>query len=214
MNVDELKTAWQKLDRKVQATQSLNEKLITSIVTERSENRFQTVRRNYLLGFGWIGLCFAAGVAVIFGNPFDYQYKIQYLPMVIYCGCLIIIAANMIVAYLKLTDVKLDQKNIRSALQEIVLIYERPQRFMKYILYVFIFSQTILFPFSFLPKSIERIGLWPAIFERLIPIGIAILLLVIAHKLGAFKERHADKFKADLNELDQLKGMVSELGDD
>lgn len=214
MNVDELKTAWQKLDRKVHATQLLNEKLISSIVRERSENRFQTVRRNYLLGFGWIGLCFAVGIAVIFGNPFDYRYTIQYLPMVIYCICLIVIGINMVVAYLKLGGVKLDQENIRAALQKIVSIYERPQKFMKYILYVFIFSQTVLFPFSFLPKSIERIGLWPAIFERLIPISIAILLLVIAHKLGAFKERNVDKFKADLNELDQLKGMVSELGED
>jgi hypothetical protein len=35
--------------------------------------------------------------------------------------------------------------------------------------------------------------------------------LYVAHKLGAFKERHKDKFKDDLNELEELKRMSREL---
>lgn len=211
MNVDELKTAWQNLDKKLHATKTLNEKLITSIVTERSGNRFQTVRRNYLIGFAWLTLCLVAGLAVIFGNPFDYEYTMQYIPMAIYCLGLLIISGWMMQSYTHLGRIKLDQSNIRSALKDIVAIYERPQKLMRYVLWVFIFSQTILFPLSFLPKSIERVGLWPALGERIIPIAIAVMMLYIAHKLGAFKERHGTKFKADLNELEQLKMMVAEL---
>jgi hypothetical protein len=211
MNLDELKTAWLNLDRKFAATKTLNEKLIASIVTERSGNRFHIVRRNYVLGFVWLTLCLAAGLAVIFGNPFDYQYSVQYIPMIIYCFGLIAITAWMIQSYLQLGRVKLDQENIRIALKEIVAVYERPKKFMSYILWAFLLSQVILFPLSFLPKSIERIGLWPALAERMIPISIAILMVFIAHKLGAFKERHGAKFKADLNELEQLKKMAAEL---
>src|SRR4051812_24809303 len=96
MNVDELKTAWQSLDRKLHATESLNERLITSIVTERSGNRFQAVRRSYLIGFVWLCLCLIAGFAVIFGNPFGYEYALQYIPMLIYCIGLMVITGWMI----------------------------------------------------------------------------------------------------------------------
>jgi hypothetical protein len=211
MNVDELKTAWQSLDKKLHATKTLNEKLIASIVTERSGNRFQVVRRNYRIGFAWLILCLFAGLAVIFGNPFDYEYILQYIPMVFYCMGLIAITGWMMQSYTHLGRIKLDQANIRAALKDIVAIYERPQKLMRYVLWVFIFSQTILFPLSFLPKSIDRIGLWPALGERMIPITIAVLMLFIAYKLGAFKERHGAKFKEDLNELEQLKKMAAEL---
>jgi flagellar biosynthesis protein FliQ len=211
MNVDELKTAWQSLDRKLLATKTLNEKLITSIVTERSGNRFQTVRRNYLIGFAWLILCLGAGLAVFFGNPFGYEYTLQYIPMIIYCVGLLIITGWMMQSYLHLGRIKLDQANIRTALKDIVAVYERPKKLMGYVLWVFLFSQTILFPLSFLPKSINRLGFWPALGERMIPISIAILMLFVAHKLGAFKERQGAKFKEDLNELEQLKKMAAEL---
>jgi len=211
MNVDELKTAWQSLDRKLHATKALNEKLITSIVTERSTSRFQTARKNYVIGFAWLTLCLAIGFAVLFGNPFDYQYTLQYIPIVIFCVGLIVISGWMMQSYIDLGRIKLDQANIRTALKDIVAIYERPQKLMRYVLWIFIFSQTIMFPLSFLPKSIDRLGLFPALAERVIPIAIAVLILFVANKLGAFKERYGAKFKEDLNELDQLKTMVAEL---
>lgn len=211
MNVDELKTAWQSLDKKLHATKALNEKLITSIVTERSTRRFQAARKNYLIGFAWLTLCLAVGLAVLFGNPFDYEYTLQYIPMIIYCVGVIVISGWMMQSYVALGRIKLDQPNIRTALKDIVAIYERPQKLMRYVLWIFIFSQTIMFPLSFLPKSIDRLGLLPALGERMVPIAIAVLMLFVANKLGAFKERCGVKFKEDLNELDQLKTLAAEL---
>ncbi len=211
MNIDELKTAWISLDKKLQATKTLNEKLINSIVTERSGKRFHVVRRNYLIGFVWLTLCLLAGLAVILGNPFDYEYTLQYVPMIIFCIGLIIMAGWMMQSYQYLGRVKLDQANIRVALKDIIAIYERPKKLMWYVLWVFLLSQAILFPLSFLPRSIDRIGLWPALGERMIPMAIAVLMLFAAYKLGAFKERHGARFKEDLNELDQLKKMAAEL---
>lgn len=211
MNFDELKTAWQILDKKVTATKTLNDKLISSVITDRSSSRFQIVRRNYVIGFSWLTLCLMAGFAVIFGNPFDYEYKIQYVPMLIYCVGLIAIGGWMIQSYIQLGRIKLDQENIRAALSAIVAVYERPKKFMSYMLWGFLLSQVILFPLSFLPRSIERIGLWPALGERLIPISIALLMVFIAYKMGAFRERDGEKFKADLNELEQLRKIAAEL---
>jgi hypothetical protein len=209
MNLDELKTAWQTLDRKLAATKTLNEKLIISMVTERSSSRFRTVKRNYLMGFAWLTLSLLAGLAVLLGNPFDFQYTLQYIPIVIYCIGLSIFAAWMILSYLKLGQVRLDQANIKSALQEIVAIYERPKKI--YILWMFLFSQVVLFPLSFLPKGIERVGLWAALGELLIPMSVTAALVFVAHRLGVFREKDGDRFKADLKELEQLKKMAEEL---
>lgn len=211
MNVDELKTAWQLLDRKLHATKTLNEQLIASMIAERSGNRFHTVRRNYLVGFTWLSLCLAAGLAVLLWNPFDYQYTLQYVPIVIYCLGLLAISGWMMQAYTQLDRVRLDYANIRAALAAIVSVYERPKKLMHYVLWVFILSQTILFPLSFLPRIAGRIGLWPAVGVTIVPVFVTVITLLIARRLGAFKDRHGARFKADLKELDQLKQMAAEL---
>ena len=90
-------------------------------------------------------------------------------------------------------------------------MYEKPKKFLKYTLIVFLFTQVFLFPLSFLPPSIERLGFWPALAERMIPIAIVAGLLIIASKLGAFKERQGERFKNDLSELQELKAMAMEL---
>jgi hypothetical protein len=39
MNLEELKSAWQVFDKKIQSTQAINEKLIESMIRERSMSR-------------------------------------------------------------------------------------------------------------------------------------------------------------------------------
>jgi len=211
MNLDELKTAWQEYDRKLQTTQTINEKVIVSMIKERSSARYSKVRREYILGFIWMLICLFMGCAVLLGNPFDYDLRIQYAPTVIFCGCIIILLAAMIRAYLDLQNITISHNNLDVSLKKIIAVYERPQKFLWYTVIVFLFTQVFLFPLSFLPHSIERLGLWVALAERLIPISIAVLMLFIAHKLGAFKERHKNKFKEDLSELQELRSMSAEL---
>jgi hypothetical protein len=159
-------------------------------------------------------ICFAAGCTVMIGNPFDYDFTIQYAPIAIYCFCMIILLSGIAKAFYDLQHITLSQHNLDTALKKIIDVYERPQQFFKYTLYVFLFTSVILFPFSFLPKSIERNGLWMALAERLIPISISVVLLFVAHKLGAFKDQHGKKFKEDLSELEELKRMSLELRTD
>jgi hypothetical protein len=211
MNIDELKTAWKMYDRRVQSTQLLNEKILISMITERSNARFSKVRRSYVLGLLWMAICFSFGIAILVSNPFDYNFTIQYAPVAIFCVCLAILSGAMIKSYLQLQQITINHNTLQSALQKIIAVYEQPRKFLKYVLIVFLFTQVFLFPLSFLPKSIARIGFWPALAERIIPISIALVMLLIAHKLGAFKERHKDKFKDDLTELEELKILSREL---
>ena len=211
MNIDELKAAWSVYDKKVETTQRINDKVIESMIANRSDNRFAIVKRNYLLGFLWMFGWASLALVICLTNPFDYQMGWQYIPMWIFIGCVVIYTFAMVNTFLKLKTINITTTNVESSLKKIIEVYERPQKFLKYTLYLFIFSQVVLFPLSFLPRGIERSGFWLALGERLIPMSIAALMLYVAHKLGAFKERHKDKFKADLSELEQLKAMSKEL---
>jgi hypothetical protein len=93
-------------------------------------------------------------------------------------------------------------------------VYVKPKKFLRYTLVIFLVSQVFLFPLSFLPPNIERMGLWKALAERIIPISISALMLFIAYKLGAFKDRHGKKFREDQRELQELRTMSLELQDE
>jgi len=133
--------------------------------------------------------------------------------VVIFFATTILIVA-LVVSFLHLKNITITHHNIDESLRKIIAVYERPGKFLKYTIILFLFSQLFLFPLSFLPAGIERRGLWGALAERLIPISISALILWIAYKLGAFKERYAKKFKDDLGELEELKAMATELKED
>jgi hypothetical protein len=211
MNLDELKAAWKIFDDRLQATQVINEKIIISMITQRSSTRFSKVKTEYVLGLSWMLICLMVGCAVFFGNPFDYELTVQYIPIAIYCICLIILMASLVTAYLQWQNISITHNNLDVALRKIIAVYERPKKFINYTLIVFLATSVCLFPLSFLPHSIERLGFWPALGERLIPMSVAAFLLFIAHKMGAFRERHVEKFKEDLGELEELKVMSAEL---
>jgi hypothetical protein len=211
MNLDELKIAWTAYDRKLKLTHQLNERIISSMITERSALRFRQVRKKYIIGFAWMTICLFAGLAVLTTNPFGYTLTIQYFPIAVYNVCISILLVDFFIEYRKLLTVSIDHYTIDAALRKIIAIYERPKKFLGYTLIVFLFTQVFLFPLSFLPKSIERVGLWMALAERIIPISISVLLLFAAYKLGAFKDHSKDKFRKDLDELSELKALSHEL---
>jgi hypothetical protein len=210
MNLEDLKTSWSELDRKLSTTQLIQEKIIISLITTRSSDRFSSVRKNYRLGLIWMIVCFLIGIVIITTNPFDYIFLLQYLPVAMYSVCLLILTIGLFTKYLHLNRIVIDHKSVASSLRGIILEYERPRKFLTYTLIVFLLT-AIFFPLSFLPRQVDKMGWGLALAERLIPMSISALLLFVAYKLGAFKERHVDKFKEDLNELNQLKKLSQEL---
>ena len=211
MNLDELKTTWKEYDRKLQSTQAINEKIISSMIADRSKSRFVKVRRQYILGLTWMFICLAFGVLVIVTNPFDYDANIQFIPMVIFVSGLVILIGGLISRCMELKKITFSHNNIAGALKKVISVYEKPRRYLYYTVIMFLFSQVFLFPLSFVPRNIEAMGLWPALAERLIPISIAVIMVFVAYKLGAFKQRHVDNFREDLSELEELKAMSAEL---
>jgi hypothetical protein len=211
MNLEELKTAWSAFDQQIQQSNRIQNEVITSMIATRSSSRFSTIRKNYVIGMAWIAVCMLAGIVVLTTNPFDYVYGIQYLPLVLYTICLLIILAGMTRGYVRLNGMTVEKNTLEASLRNIIKEYERPRAMMKNALLVLLFSAVVLFPLSFLPANIKSMGWGIALAERLIPMAISVLLLFVAYRLGAFKEKDAPRFREDLDELEQLKAMAREL---
>jgi len=211
MELDELKTAWQEYNVKLQSTKALSDRLIISMIKERSHSRLSKVKRNYIIGFFYMSGWLIFGAAVLAGNPFDYKQSIEYLPVVIYCICLLVLILMMLRTYKAFEKVEFNVDSINKALKIIIDIYEKPNRFSEWTLRLLLFSATVLFPLSFLPRKVVRMGVFGGIAETLLAMAISAGILFTAYKLGAFKERQSAKFKEDLKELNELKSLSEEL---
>jgi len=212
MNIDELKIAWKEYDTKLQATQMLNERMITSMIGERSRSRISRAQRSYIAALVYMFAVLSFCIAVFFGNPFDFTYGYQYAIIGFFIVCILIFIISLITIILELRRIDIAQQNLDVSLKKIIWIYERPRKLVNRTGLVVLIT-TILFPLSFLPHSIQSHGVLMGIVLQVVPISLSILLIYGASKLGAFKDRFGEKFKEDLRELNELKAMSEELMD-
>lgn len=210
MNLDELKLAWKDYDRKLESTQQINERIITSMITERSRSTWGQARRYYTFGFVLSAVWFLLAIAILIGNPFDYKSLMQYAPIFIMSLCFLAFLVLFVIHYRKIDSINIHHTNLDESLKRIIAIYEKPRALLRGVLYIYL-AAAFAFPISFLPTKIARSGVWEAIFDTLIPMAISAALLLIASKLGAFKERHQQKFEKNLNELQELRALSAEL---
>jgi hypothetical protein len=211
MNIEDLKMAWQEYDSRLQATNTLSSQIVKSMIRDRSESRLSKIIRQHAYGIFYMIFWLLAGVAILLGNPFDYTRTVEYIPVSIFCISMAILIVGLYNTYAQLKTVNIDNDNIDSSLRKIISVYDKPNRFMFNAIKLLLFSATVLFPLSFLPRKIESLGFWPGFMDTMIPIAISIATVWLAYKLGAFKERQAEKFRKDMEELDSLKRISEEL---
>ena len=213
MNIDELKIAWKEYNTKLQSTQMLNERMITSMIGERSRSRISRAQRSYIGALIYMVVVLAFCIGVFFGNPFDFTHWYQYVIIGFFVVCIVIFIISLITILAELTRINVARQNLDASLKKIIGIYEKPRKLVNRT-GLLVLINTILFPLSFLPKSIQSHGVFMGIVLQVVPILLSILLIYGASKLGAFKDRFGEKFKEDLRELNELKSMSKELMDD
>jgi len=213
MNIDELKIAWKEYNTKLQSTQMLNERMITSMIGERSRSRISRAQRSYIGALIYMVVVLAFCIGVFFGNPFDFTHWYQYVIIGFFVVCIVIFIISLITILAELTRINVARQNLDASLKKIIGIYEKPRKLVNRT-GLLVLINTILFPLSFLPKSIQSHGVFMGIVLQVVPILLSILLIYGASKLGAFKDRFGEKFKEDLRELNELKAMSKELMDD
>ena len=80
MNIDQIKTDWQRFNQKLELSQRLNEQLIHSILKERSRSRIAKIRRDNMLYMLLMIMNLVILAAIFAGNPFAFKYLMQYIP--------------------------------------------------------------------------------------------------------------------------------------
>jgi len=211
MNIDEIKTEWKQYSKKLEVSQRLNEHLILSMLKERSRSRVSKIRRNNTIYFVLMLLTLLFLAAIFAGNPFDFKYRLQYIPYgILFIGVLLAIIS--LVKSLKTFTTNINNVSLDNFLKKTIAEYEKNKKIERWF-GIIIFSAGLLTAFSFLPKKLEHKEFWQAIGETAVSMLITIAIYFIAFKLGAFKNKNKEEFENDLKEWNELKNISMELND-
>jgi hypothetical protein len=206
MELDELKSTWGRYEQQIAATQRISEKMITSMLQERSRSRVAGIRRENNLLLVYLVLLLGVMAAIFIGNPFDFTYGWQYIPYGLLC-------AGVIAAIVRLLgnqqDLNTDVHSTGLALflQKVIRGYEKSAKMEAWFGWL-MFAGGLATVFSFLPHKLQHKALWPALGETGIGVGITLLIYFVAFKAGAFRNRKKEGFEQDLRELNELNAEL------
>ena len=211
MNIDQLKTDWQRYNQKLELSQRLNEQLIHSMLKERSRSRIAKIRRDNILYMVLMIMNLVILAAIFAGNPFDFKYSLQYIPYgILTIG--VLMAMVSLFKSLQSFNVNLNHVNLDAFLKKTIVEFEKNRKMERWF-GIIIVSAGVLTGLSFLPNKLQNKSLEQALTETAVSMGIAVGIYIIAFKLGAFKNRKKEGFENDLKELKELKALAAELGD-
>jgi hypothetical protein len=209
MEIELLKKSWESLDKRMQNAATFNEKLVETIISSRAMTTVDKIKKLYASFYVVLTVELIFLIALFLGNPFDFQYEVQYVPYALILVGVIIAFVNLIHIHKGIRNlspgIKIDQY-----LRSIISIYDRNKRFEKWFGMIFL-SVGLLVPFSFLPTKIDRLGLSGALIDTGIMISITLIIFLVAHKLGAFNNPYKDQLQKDLKEWSELKGLVNAM---
>ena len=212
MNLEEIKTEWIQYNQKLATSQRLNEQLILSMLRERSKSRVSKIRRDNSIYMVLMMLSFLFIVAIFAGNPFDFKYKLQYVPYGI-------LAIGVLLAIVSLTksmqsfSININNVSLDVFLKKTIEAYEKNKKIER-LFGILIVGAGTLAAFSFLPNKLEHKDWWTALGETAISILITLTIYFVAFKAGAFKNRNKEEFENDLKEWNELKNISAELGNE
>ena len=210
INFDDIQAAWTAYDRKLASQKTLSEKLIVSMIRERSGSTLAVMGRKNLIMAALFLLYTVFFTACIAGNAFDYTHPLYYIPLVIQGITCFVFFMLLLNVYNNISKVQLSHEDLAGGLRKVIRVNDQHVAMGKKIWWGY-FIAGILFPFTFLPRAVEHRGMAEAIGFTLIPVVIAGLLVLIAKKLHLFRDRNGELLKRNLHELEsylvELEGM-------
>ena len=205
MNLDELKTAWNRLDENVLASQKFSEQMVLSMMKDRSKSTLANMQRELRRVAVFFSALLVLFAAIILGNPFDYTRWLEYVPVVLYS--LLVVTALIIIfnEYCEFRAVSLTKSNLRESLRLVIQSYEGYQSTMENVWKLSLVAG-FLFGVSLTARNFEAYG-WT---KSLLVVGgqaITVLLLygVARWVFTRLPGTHALELRAHLQELDELE---------
>ncbi|WP_128548619.1 hypothetical protein [Larkinella soli] len=212
MGIDSLKTAWQDYDRHLQETPALSEKALHRLIRERSRSRIARIRREYrITGLLSLLILLFYG-AVLAGNPFDFQYRIQFLPSILIMGWTLVFLVVLLKGYRAVSS-PVPGDSLTLSLHKVIANYARSQALVHQVAVPVLLSG-FFFPVSFLPKHIHASGPVTGVLIALAHILLNVLLYWAAVRLGLFRSSAQAGLQRDLEELKQLNVQAGEPEED
>jgi len=209
MNIEQIKSEWSGYNARLEATEKLNDVIITSMLKERSRSRVTAIRRSNRAYLVWMLLVLAMLFAVITGNPFDFTYSWQFIPYWILVAGVLLTTASLIQS-LKNLGAEINKVDLSSFLINTIRAYEMKRKIESWFV-VLIFSGGLLTVISFLPKKLQHKSLAQSLLETTIGVAVTLCIYLVAFKAGAFKRRKQAAFENDLAELNELKALSVDL---
>ncbi|MCE6991906.1 hypothetical protein [Dyadobacter sp. CY323] len=203
MNLDNLKTSWNALEEKIQASTALSEQVVLTMIRNQSQSTISRSQRKFKnLAFFFSGLLLLF-VAIVSGNPFDYVRWYEFVPAVLYAIVIGIALKIIISENLEISRITLTKSNLRESLHKVIFIQERCQVAMLRIWKVSMVAGFLL-GISLLVRHFEAYGLMKSVL-----IIAANALTIITMYLLA---KNFFKQLPDVN-LTNLKMYLKELDD-
>jgi len=211
MELELLKKSWEELDKKIQRASAFNQELVANIISSRAVTTVDNIKRLYAGFYFILSVEIIVLTAILIGNPFDFSYKIQFIPYV-----LLLIGVIVAFANLRHVSTSIERLSIGGRidlyLKDILSVYDKNKRVEKWFGISFL-SVGLLVPFSFLPHKIERMGLPGALIDIAVMVSISLVLYIAAFKLGAFRNRNKEKLEKDLADWEELKTLANGMDD-
>src|SRR5688572_8010510 len=127
MNVEQIKMEWNRYNEKLSLSQQLSEKLIISMLKERSRSRLSAIRRSNSLYLLLMCLVLILLIAILTGNPFDFDYSWQFIPYgVLMIG--VVITILTLIQSIQSLPADLNKSDLSSFLKQTVLAYDRKKK--------------------------------------------------------------------------------------
>jgi len=207
MELETLKASWERLDRKMERASLFNEKLVEHIVASKVTTTIDKMKNLYASFYVILSLEIVFFIGVFLGNPFDFKYKIQYVPYGLLLLGVCIAFVNLIILHQAIRKISPKSK-VDEYVKNIISIFNQNKKFEKRFGIMF-FSAGLLVPLSFLPQKIERLGVADGIKDLAIMISVVVILYALAFKFGAFKNPYKDQLERHLVEWNELQSLAN-----
>ena len=169
MNIDQLKTDWQRYNQKLELSQRLNEQLIHSMLKERSRSRIAKIRRDNILYMVLMMMNLVILAAIFAGNPFDFKYLLQYIPYgILTIG--VLMAMVSLFKSLQSFNVNLNHVNLDAFLKKTIVEFEKNRKMERWFGIIIVFAG-VLTGLSFLPHKLQNKPLVHALFDTAVSRG-------------------------------------------
>lgn len=203
MNLDEIKATWKMYDQKLTATKRINEKLVRSMIRERSGSALSKMRMYCLLTIIFMAFLIWFCIMSIIYNAFDFEFSFQFLPLYMYIVIAGIFIFYLVKEYLH-SKVDLYSNNLKDSLATFLALHKKFVDINMKLGLAFLFS-AILYLLSASIKVALNEGVLYSVLFFLGGVLVSGTVFFIAFKLGAFEDHLGNKLKAQLEELDEFE---------